>query len=96
MREFIIGAVLLSQSLFAPQERVIDRLRHDHLITESFVCRSATDIECVDGLCNKPGVAYWSIEVNGDYAHFNSESLIGPSDRVELYYLPVAAFVEER
>ena len=78
------------------QETVVERLRHDHMITQGYVCQGYDDITCVDSVCNEDGVAYWSISVNGDHLHYNANSRVGPNDLVQVQYLPVEAFEEER
>lgn len=97
MKALIAGMFMVPMLLGTPAPtRVIDVLAVGHTLVTGYVCRSENDIVCVDGLCNQPGVAYWSIQVNGDYIHYNSESTLKPSDRVELQYQPQSAFVEEK
>ena len=75
---------------------LIDFLKLSHEVRQGYVCASPDDIMCIDGLCNKDGEAYWSIQVNGNYKDYNSKSLVSLEDKVEIHYLPTEAFVEER
>ena len=64
---------------------VLESVRASHDVKTGFVCLSEKDIECVDYVCND-GKKYWTIEVNGDYANFNSESVLKDSDQLVLKY----------
>lgn len=75
---------------------VLSLLEAGHVVKTGFVCASDKDIVCIDGLCNEEGKYYWSITVNGEYKYFNSQSLVGPLDRLEVRYIPSSDFVEER
>ena len=76
-------------------DTVLTLLERNHLVRRGFVCTSANDIQCVDGLCNIPGKYYWSIQVNGDFKDYNSMTPIKPTDRVDLKYLPVSSYIEK-
>lgn len=95
MRTFILGGLLAWGMLMPMSETVLQRLERQHHITRAFVCTSANDIQCVDGVCNIPGEAYWSIEVNGDFKNYNSMSVIKPQDQVRLQYLPASSYKEK-
>ncbi len=95
------GIILMSMLVVNPivpglqgTENVLSRLERSHQIVRGFVCTSSNDIRCVDDLCNVDGVAYWSIMVNGNFKDYNSMSVIKPSDKVELKYLPVSSYKE--
>ena len=69
------------------QTTVLEALKSSHDVKTAFVCASPNDIECVDGVCNNRVLGrYWTIEVNEEYQSVNSESLVGPSDKVVLKY----------
>jgi len=71
----------------ANQATVLEAVSAKHSVVTSLVCTSERGIECVDGLCNNPEQGkWWTIEVNGDYEHANSQSLVKPSDRLVLKY----------
>ena len=66
---------------------VLEVLSTSHVVKTAFVCVSDKDIECVDGVCNNRKVGrYWTIEVNDGYQDVNSQTVIGPEDRVVLKY----------
>jgi len=66
---------------------VLEAVKVSHQVTTGFVCTSANDIQCVDGLCNNPSQhKYWTIEVNGDFEDYNSMSKVGPQDKVVLKF----------
>lgn len=67
------------------QVTVLQAVGRTHMIETGFVCSSPKDIVGIDGVKNSED-KYWTIEVNGDYEHFNSMSLVGPKDRVVLKY----------
>lgn len=64
---------------------VVDNLKLKHEVLQGFVCVSPSDIQCIDDVCNENG-KYWTIEVNGNYKDYNSESKLKLSDKVVLKY----------
>ena len=64
---------------------VLESVKAHHKVTTGFVCCSIKDIKCIDGVCDD-GKKHWTIEVNGDYTHYNSMSEVFPSDKVVLKY----------
>lgn len=69
------------------QATVLEALKATHEVKTGFVCTSANDIQCIDGVCNRPSEhKYWTIEVNGNYQDFNSQSLVNPKDKVVLKF----------
>lgn len=72
---------------------VLEAIQASHQVKTAFVCRSDNDIECIDSLCNdRSRHTYWTISINGDYLHSNSESRVSPDDKLILRY----ASLEER
>ena len=69
----------------AGQVSVLEATSLSHKVTTGFVCLSDKDIVCVDDICNKDG-RFWTIEVNGDYQSVNSQTVVGPQDKVVLKY----------
>ena len=69
----------------ASHATVLQVISEKHQIKTGFVCISDDDIVCVDGVCNRDG-RYWTIEVNGDFSHVNSLTLVEPTDRIVLKY----------
>jgi len=71
----------------ANQATVLEALSLRHSVKTGFVCASPLDIECVDGVCNNPRRgSYWTIEVNDGYQDANSQTVVGPEDKVVLKY----------
>ena len=69
------------------QTTVLQAISENHNVKTGFVCTSSNDIECVDGLCNnRQDNLWWTIQINGDYEHSNSNSIINPDDKVVLKY----------
>ena len=69
----------------AGKETVLEAVQATHQVDIGFVCAGPNDIVAVDGLRNGHG-RYWTIEVNGDYEHVNSESPVSDSDKLVLKY----------
>ena len=92
--QLISGVIMKNQSIvpsyLLPQannsETVLSLLQEHHKVIRGFVCTSPNDIRCIDGLCNKEGIAYWEIKVNGDFKHYNSMSHVKQGDEVEVRY----------
>ena len=78
----------ISQMVVKPtMPTIIESLRENHEVVQAFVCSSPYDIECIDDVCNdREAHKYWTIEVNGDYVHYNSMSRIKPTEKVVLKY----------
>lgn len=71
----------------AGKANVLDAVRSAHTVETGWVCTSQNDIVSVDGLANDAvHQKYWTIEVNGDYEHVNSESPVNASDKLVLKY----------
>lgn len=82
-----INPIQVLQVNTSNQATILEALSVNHEVKTGFVCSSQKDIVCVDGLCNRPSEhKYWTIEVNGDYEDFNSQSVVRPSDQVVLKY----------
>ena len=60
----------------------IKELEKSHKITRGFMCWHPMEVKCIDGVCGENG-SYWMVKVNGDSLHFNGNSHIKPSDKVE-------------
>ena len=69
----------------ANQASILEATSLGHKVTTGFVCASDKDIVCVDDICNRDG-KFWTIEVNGNYQSVNSQTLVGPQDKVVLKY----------
>ncbi len=71
----------------AGKATVLEAVQSSHVVGTGFVCVGPNDIVSVDGLKNDPAhKRYWTIEVNGDYEHFNSTSPVKDSDQLVLKY----------
>lgn len=66
---------------------ILQAITKSHRIETGLVCESMEDIKSIDGLAENPASnLYWTIEVNGDYEHYNSRSIVSPSDKIVLKY----------
>ncbi len=71
----------------AGKATVLEAVQASHKVQTGFVCAGPNDIVAVDGLSNDPvHKKFWTIEVNGDYEHVNSESPVKDSDQLVLKY----------
>lgn len=69
------------------QAIVLEIIKETHHVQTGMVCNSPHDIVCIDSVCNEPSRnKYWTIEVNGDYNHVNSQSVVRPQDKLVLKY----------
>lgn len=66
-------------------DSVLSSIRQFHNVKTGFVCKSESDIVCIDELCNDDN-HFWTIEVNGDYAHYEARSVLKKGDKLKLSY----------
>ena len=69
----------------AGKATVLEAVQARHKVETGFVCAGDNDIMAIDGLWNNSHY-HWTIEVNGDYEHVNSESPVSDSDKLVLKY----------
>lgn len=79
----------LDGTLFAPQTQTtpLHELTKNHKVVLGLVCWFPMEVKCIDGVCGDGTTAYWELRVNGDTRHYNANSKILPTDKVEWVYV---------
>lgn len=88
----ILLGMLLSPVLPPPMAQPgfttpMHELQRTHKVTRGFVCFHPMEVRCIDDVCGNTPKSYWRLKVNGDSLHFNANSRILPTDRVEWVYV---------